>query len=163
MKKIFSTVLVAVLLTIPSFGTVFAENNFDGMPDSIKNLVKDNYWAEVQYKSNNPIPKYLMTPDKSSLNGIAFSTNDDKSLYPNTGIRTDRTGLLDVAGDDYLGNFLIPAYKMMADNPALMQTPEVLQQFNMDLYNAFKMDVKTNMPIDNDLYVYGDISVAGNT
>lgn len=163
MKKIFSTVLVAVLLTISSFGTVFAENNFDGMPDSIKNLVKDNYWAEVQYKSNNPIPKYLMTPDKSSLNGIAFSTNDDKSLYPNTGIRTDRTGLLDVAGDDYLGNFLIPAYKMMADNPALMQTPEVLQQFNMDLYNAFKMDVKTNMPIDNDLYVYGDISVAGNT
>lgn len=59
MKKIFSTVLVAVLLTISSFGTVFAENNFDGMPDSIKNLVKDNYWAEVQYKSNNPIPKYL--------------------------------------------------------------------------------------------------------
>lgn len=163
MKKIFTPVLVAVLLAISSIGTVFAESNLDGMPDLLKNLVKDNYWAELEYKSQNPIPKYLMTPEESSLNGIAFSTNDNNSLYRNTGIRTDRAGLMDVNGGDYLGDFLIPAHKMMAENPGLMETPEVLQQFNMDLYNAFHLDIKTNMPTENDLYIYGDISVNNNT
>lgn len=165
MKKTFSVALIAIMLTISSFGTVFAESNLDGMPDSIKNLVKDNYWAELEYKSQNPIPTYLMTPEESSLNGIELSSkgNIDNLLYRSTGIRTDRPGLMDIADEDYLGKFLIPGYKMMAENPELMQTPDVLQQFNMDLYNAFKMDVKTNMPTDNDLYVYGDISVNGNT
>ncbi|MDY6038016.1 MAG: InlB B-repeat-containing protein [Eubacterium sp.] len=169
MKKLlrkFMSLMISLLLLLSVFGgttNVFAESNLEGMPDSIKNLVKDNYWAELEYKSQNPIPTYLMTPEESSLSGIAFSTNDGNSLYRNTGIRTDRTGLMDVNGGDYLGDFLIPAYKMMAENPELMKTPDVLQQFNMDLYNAFNLDVKTNMPIENDLYVYGDISVNDNT
>ncbi|MDY5964562.1 MAG: cell wall-binding repeat-containing protein [Peptostreptococcus porci] len=162
-KNRISAALMAFLLTVSSIGTVFAESNLTGMPESMKDLVKGNYWAELEYKSNNPIPKYLMTPEQSSLNGIESSTNDDKSLYRNTGIRTDRTGLMDVNGGDYLGDFLILSYKMMADNPELMETPEALQQFNMDLYKAFKLDINQNMPLDNDLYIYGDISVSGDT
>lgn len=163
MRRTLGIVMGFMLMVTLIPMSVFAESNLDGMPESMKNLVKDNYWAELEYKSGNPIPKYLMTPEESSLNGISFSSNDPNSLYSNTGIRTDRTGLLDVNGGDYLGQFLIPGYKMMAENPALMETPDVLQQFNMDLYKAFNLDIKTNMPIDDDLYIYGDISVNGNT
>ena len=49
MKKFLTTittVLVAVLLVSSHIGISFAESNFAGMPDSLKNLVKDNYWAK---------------------------------------------------------------------------------------------------------------------
>ena len=143
----------------------FADSDFTGMPDDMKKVVKDNYWAELEYKSNNPIPKYLMTPEESSLKGIDFSTNDDKSFFSNTGIRADRAGVLDVLGGDYMGNYLIPAYKMIADNPSFLDTDEVKKQFNVELYKAFNMDVKTNFPLDKDKdqFVYGDIAVNDDT
>ncbi len=165
MKKILSTMLAVLLLSTFSSGVAFAESNLDGMPDDMKKVVKDNYWAELEYKSNNPIPKYLMTPEESSLNGIDFSTNDDKSFFPNTGIRTDRAGVLDVLGMDYMGTMLIPTYKMFADDPSLLDTDDVKKQFNMELYKAFNMDVKKNFPLDKDKdqFVYGDIAVNGDT
>ena len=164
MKKILSAILAVLLLSTFSSGVAFAESNFDGMPDNVKNVVKDNYWAELEYKSNNPIPKYLMTPEESSLKGIDFSSNDG-SLFSNTGIRADRAGVLDVLGSDYMGTMLIPAYKMLADNPSLFDNDDVKQQFNMELYKAFNMDVKTNFPLDKDKdqFVYGDIAVNDDT
>ena len=92
MKKYLSLLLAIILVTATSVGTVFADSNLEGMPDSLKNIVKDNYWAELEYKSKNAIPKYFMTPEKSSLDGISFSANDG-SDYPSTGIRTDRLSL----------------------------------------------------------------------
>lgn len=165
MKKILSAILAFLLISTFSSGVAFADSDFTGMPDDMKKVVKDNYWAELEYKSNNPIPKYLMTPEESSLKGIDFSTNDDKSFFSNTGIRADRAGVLDVLGGDYMGNYLIPAYKMIADNPSLLDTDEVKQQFNMELYKAFNMDVKTNFPLDKykDQFVYGDIAVNDDT
>lgn len=164
MKKILSAILAVLLLSTFSSGVAFAESNFDGMPDNVKNVVKDNYWAELEYKSNNPIPKYLMTPEESSLKGIDFSSNDG-SFFSNTGIRADRAGVLDVLGSDYMGTMLIPAYKMLADNPSLFDSDDVKKQFNMELYKAFNMDVKTNFPLDKnkDQFVYGDIAVNDDT
>lgn len=164
MKKILSAILAVLLLSTFSSGVAFAESNFDGMPDNVKNVVKDNYWAELEYKSSNPIPKYLMTPEESSLKGIDFSTNDS-SFFSNTGIRADRAGVLDVLGSDYMGTMLIPAYKMLADNPSLFDSDDVKKQFNMELYKAFNMDVKTNFPLDKnkDQFVYGDIAVNDDT
>ena len=60
MKKYLSLLLAIILVTATSVGTVFADSNLEGMPDSLKNIVKDNYWAELEYKSKNAIPKYLM-------------------------------------------------------------------------------------------------------
>lgn len=45
MKKILSSILAVLLLSTFSSGVAFAESNFDGMPDNVKNVVKDNYWA----------------------------------------------------------------------------------------------------------------------
>ena len=53
MKKYLSLLLAIILVTATSVGTVFADSNLEGMPDSLKNIVKDNYWAELEYKNKN--------------------------------------------------------------------------------------------------------------
>ena len=165
MKKFLTTittVLVAVLLVSSHIGISFAESNFAGMPDSLKNLVKDNYWAEVEYKSNNAVPKYLMTPEESSLNGINFSASDG-SDYPTTGIRTDRLSLFPFGPRERNGDgtiMWIQNYSILSGDPSLAEN-EV--SINMDVVRAFGFDFKKSFMDTNDMYIYGDILVNGNT
>ncbi len=162
MKKYLSLLLAIILVTATSVGTVFADSNLEGMPDSLKNIVKDNYWAELEYKSKNAIPKYLMIPEKSSLDGISFSANDG-SDYPSTGIRTDRLSLFPMLPRE--NNFdntemWTQIYTALAEDPSQANgQPEI----NMDVVKAFNFDFKKSFLDTNDLYVYGDISVNGNT
>ena len=162
MKKYLSLLLAIILVTATSVGTVFADSNLEGMPDSLKNIVKDNYWADLEYKSKNAIPKYLMTPEKSSLDGISFSANDG-SDYPSTGIRTDRLSLFPMLPRE--NNFdntemWTQIYTALAEDPSKANGQPAI---NMDVVKAFNFDFKKSFLDTNDLYVYGDISVNGNT
>ena len=47
MKKYLSLLLAIILVTATSVGTVFSDSNLEGMPDSLKTIVKDNYYSQI--------------------------------------------------------------------------------------------------------------------
>ena len=154
--KIISCIL-AFSISIPflSLGIVHADE--DEVPDA-DTAIAENYWGELEKEpllDGGIYPNYLMKLQASALKNFDLASGGDS---PSSGAYKNFNTLTYTSGMDMFDYFSKPERQ---DNEGPNGDP--YYQDNK-YHNPFKFDFNTDFIKDRDqLNVYGDISVNGNT
>ena len=154
--KIISCIL-AFSISIPflSLGIVHADE--DEAPDA-DTAIAENYWGELEKEpllDGGIYPKYLMKLQASALKNFDLASGGDS---PSSGAYKNFNTLAWTAGMDMFDYFSKPELKV---NEGPNGDPDYQDN---KYHNPFKFDFNTDFIKDRDqLNVYGDISVNGNT
>lgn len=160
MKKIKSYKVLSILLSfmvcIPLFSSlvVYADDEIPNVPTAIA----ENYWGELEEDNSvdgGIYPKYLMKIQDSALKDFKLSKGSES---PSTGVYKNFNTLTYTAGFDMFDYISKPELK---ENEGPNGDPNYQDN---KYHNPFNFSFDTDFIRDRDqLNVYGDISVNGNT